>query len=183
MCVRFRDPVCQLAVPGGPPWSPTQPGAPVCGLRDVTVWPGRGACGKPLPHVAGQEKICHRWGEESARKWFLIIAIIIFCYYSLCRKCVQLNVFVFGPIWKPQKPFNLLSLCFFSPRKVHGRLHSVNIERAAVGASPNFALCRSRAAWDRKTFLILKRKTCTYYWWCPAHWGRSPSFLLLFLLI
>lgn len=60
VCVRLGDPVCQLAVPGGPPRPPAQPGAPVCGLGDVAVGPGRGAGGQPLPHVAGQEEIRHR---------------------------------------------------------------------------------------------------------------------------
>ncbi|XP_010795968.1 f-BAR domain only protein 1 isoform X2 [Notothenia coriiceps] len=57
---RLRDPVCQLAVPGGPPRPPTQPGCSVRGLRGLAGGPGRGAGGQPLPHVAGQEEIRHR---------------------------------------------------------------------------------------------------------------------------
>ena len=60
VCPRLRDSVCQLAVPGGSPRPSTQPGCPVCGLRGLAVGHGRGAGGKPLPHVTGQEKICHR---------------------------------------------------------------------------------------------------------------------------
>lgn len=58
--LRFRDSVCQLAVPGGAPRPPAQPGRPVRGLWDVAVGHGCGAGGQPLPHVAGQEEICYR---------------------------------------------------------------------------------------------------------------------------
>lgn len=57
---RLRDSVRQLAVPGGPPRPSAQPGRSVCGLRGLAVGHGRGAGGQPLPHVAGQEEVCHR---------------------------------------------------------------------------------------------------------------------------
>lgn len=59
--LRVWHAVRQLAVPGGAPRSSPEPGCAVCGIGGVSRRPGRGAGGQPLPHVAGEEEVCHRW--------------------------------------------------------------------------------------------------------------------------
>ncbi len=59
--LRVWHAVRQLAVPGGAPRSSPEPGCAVCGIGGISRRPGRGAGGQPLPHVAGEEEVCHRW--------------------------------------------------------------------------------------------------------------------------
>ncbi len=50
-----------LEVPRGPPPSLA---VHVCGLGGVSLRPGCGAGGQPLPHVTGEEEVCHRWEPD-----------------------------------------------------------------------------------------------------------------------
>ncbi|KAG5851262.1 hypothetical protein ANANG_G00091200 [Anguilla anguilla] len=67
-CLTSRPPATAKArercVPAGSVWRPPgarpQPGGAVYGLGGGAVRPGRGAGGRPVPHVPGEEEVCHR---------------------------------------------------------------------------------------------------------------------------
>lgn len=88
MGLRVWHIVRQLAVPGGSPRASPEPGCAVCGIGGFFVRHGRGAGGQPVPHVLGEEEVCHRWEPDLLfvpHKQLLSVHNCLFSRISCCH--------------------------------------------------------------------------------------------------
>lgn len=84
MGLRVWHVVRQLAVPGGSPRASPELGCAVCGIGGFSVRHGRGAGGQPVPHVPGEEEVCHRW-EPDPQKQLLLVHSCLFSRVFCCQ--------------------------------------------------------------------------------------------------